>query len=93
MGTPVANRLQPELEALVGRIPRSPIETVSNSFSYLHQRGCVTPAQIQNIKNSIDDDLDNLDGYDTVSPEIQVKIKNAIEQGHVADEDWSGVSA
>jgi hypothetical protein len=53
----------------------------------------VTPAQIQGVKDSIADDLDSLDGYDGVSPEMQEKIRNAIEQGHVADEDWSGVSA
>ncbi|KAI9783520.1 MAG: hypothetical protein M1839_003690 [Geoglossum umbratile] len=59
------------------------------SWSWKHW-GCVTPAQIQGVKDSIDDDLDSLDGYDGVSPEMQEKIRNAIEQGHVADEDWSG---
>lgn len=70
----------------------SPIKAISSSFPYLLQRGCVTPTQIQNAKTSIEDDIDNLEGYDEIPPEIQVKIKDAIEQGHVADEDWIGVS-
>ena len=28
-----------------------------------------------------------------MSPEIQEKVRIAVEQGHVADEDWAGVSA
>ncbi|KAH0558555.1 hypothetical protein GP486_004788 [Trichoglossum hirsutum] len=59
------------------------------SWSWKHW-GCVTPTQIQNLKISIQDNLDDLDGYDELSPEMQLKIRNAVEQGHVADEDWTG---
>ncbi|MCJ1462199.1 hypothetical protein MMC07_000799 [Pseudocyphellaria aurata] len=38
-----------------------------------HSRGCVTPAQIQNLKDSIEDNLDYLDGYDEIGPELQEK--------------------
>ena len=54
-------------------------------------RGCVTPRQIENIKESIDEDVDMLDGYDEIPPDLQEKIKAAIEHGHVNDEDWNGV--
>lgn len=40
----------------------------------------------------LDEDLPRiLDGYDEVSPEAQEKIKFALQNGHVADEDWKGV--
>lgn len=32
-----------------------------------------------------------LDGYDELSSEQQQKVREAVEQGHVADEDWKGV--
>lgn len=54
-------------------------------------RGCVTPRQIENIKESIDEDVDMLDGYDEIPPDLQEKIKAAIENGHVNNEDWNGV--
>ena len=38
-----------------------------------------------------DKDLSLLDGYDEVSEENQEKIREAVEQGHVADSDWKGV--
>ncbi|KAI5290714.1 hypothetical protein KEM54_000686 [Ascosphaera aggregata] len=55
-------------------------------------RGCVTPRQIAGIKETIgeDHDFDLLDGFDEISEENQIKIKQAVEQGHVADEDWRG---
>ena len=54
-------------------------------------RGCVTPKQIMNVKSAVDDDADNLDGYDELPKDLQDKIKLAFEEGHVADEDWGGV--
>ena len=40
-----------------------------------------------------DDDFFNiLDGYDELPPEDQEKIRKALKQGHVDDEDWKGVS-
>lgn len=37
-------------------------------------------------------DYTALDGYEELSQEAQVKIRKALEQGHVDDEDWKGVS-
>lgn len=37
-------------------------------------------------------DFDCLDGFDELSEENQIKVKEAVERGHVADEDWRGVS-
>ena len=36
-------------------------------------------------------DMDLVDGYDTLPDEIKEKVKRALEQGHVDDEDWKGV--
>ncbi|MCJ1307438.1 hypothetical protein MMC25_001084 [Agyrium rufum] len=52
--------------------------------------GCVTPTQIENIKEAIEDNLDYLDGYDEVNADSQAKIRKAFEDGHVADEEWKG---
>ena len=54
-------------------------------------RGCVTPKQIVNVKNSIDGEPNNLDGYEDLPEDLQEKISKALEDGHVADEDWRGV--
>jgi hypothetical protein len=41
----------------------------------------------------LDSDLPAIvDGYDEISYEAQEKIKFALQNGHVADEDWRGVS-
>jgi hypothetical protein len=37
-------------------------------------------------------DTDMVDGYDTLPSEMQEKVKFALENGHVPDEDWKGVS-
>lgn len=55
-------------------------------------RGCVTPRQILNLKEAIEDNLDLFDGYDELPEDIQEKMRRALEQGHVDDEDWKGVS-
>lgn len=62
-------------------------------------RGCVTPNVIQNLKDAIKDisggdetDCSALDGFDELSEENQDKVRRALEQGHVDDEDWKGVS-
>lgn len=34
--------------------------------------------------------MDFVDGYDELPPEVQEKVKRALEQGHVDDEDWNG---
>ena len=53
--------------------------------------------QVKNIQDMVegldlDTDLDVLDGWEELDEEAQEKIKNAIRVGHVADEDWRGVS-
>lgn len=37
-------------------------------------------------------DMELVDGYEDLPQEAQVKVKRALEQGHVDDEDWNGVS-
>ena len=51
----------------------------------------MTPRQILNLKASIEGDPSQLDGYDELPEEFQEKITNALEQGHVDDEDWGWV--
>ena len=55
-------------------------------------RGCVTPKQVENLKVSIENNVDLFDGYDELPVELQEKMRRALEQGHVDDEDWRGVS-
>lgn len=62
-------------------------------------RGCVTPKLIGNLNEAIDEeggdgeekDYSVIDGYEDLSDELQEKIRGALEQGHVDDEDWKGV--
>jgi hypothetical protein len=60
-------------------------------FSLMESRGCVTPKQIANLNETIEGNLEYLDGYDEITPDLQEKVRIALEQGHVADEDWRGV--
>ncbi|KAB8078940.1 hypothetical protein BDV29DRAFT_165567 [Aspergillus leporis] len=56
--------------------------------------GCVTPKIISNLIEMVgedeDKDYEQLDGFEDLSEENQEKIKKALEQGHVDDEDWKG---
>lgn len=36
--------------------------------------------------------MELIDGYDDLPPQAQEKVKRALEQGHVDDDDWNGVS-
>lgn len=54
-------------------------------------RGCVTPRQISNLKDSIGDDLSQLDGYEQLPEDFQEKVVRALEQGHIDDDDWGWV--
>lgn len=54
-------------------------------------RGCVTPKQIINLKTTTGGDATELDGYDELPEGFQTKVKEAIVNGHVDDEDWNGV--
>lgn len=40
----------------------------------------------------LDEDLDCLDGWDELPDWARSKIKDSLVNGHVADEDWKGVS-
>lgn len=57
-----------------------------------HRRGCTTPVQIASLKGVIEGNLEYLDGYEDLTFEDQVKVERALENGHVDDEDWKGVS-
>ncbi|ODH44845.1 hypothetical protein ACO22_00675 [Paracoccidioides brasiliensis] len=61
------------------------------SWSWKHW-GCVTPKQIANMQEVVGDEKDYtlLDGYDEISTENQEKVRDAVEEGHVADSDWRG---
>ncbi|MCJ1250970.1 hypothetical protein MMC30_008200 [Trapelia coarctata] len=50
--------------------------------------GCVTPRQIANLKKAIEGNLDYLDGYDDLNDDDKAKVRQALADGHVADEDW-----
>lgn len=36
-------------------------------------------------------DMELVDGYDTLPDHAQEKVKRALEEKHVDDEDWNGV--
>ena len=55
-------------------------------------RGCVTPEVLHNWHEKAEGDMDLIDGYDELPDDAQEKVKRALEQGHVDDEDWKGVS-
>lgn len=51
----------------------------------------MTPKQVANFSNAINGDATELDGYEDLPEDLQEKIQNAVQEGHVADEDWGGV--
>lgn len=57
--------------------------------------GCVTPKQLSNVRKLVqeefDGDYDMLDGYDELTEDDQARVKRAIEEQHVADEDLFSV--
>ena len=52
----------------------------------------MTPKQIENVKTAIENNLDYLDGYEELPEHDQERVKTALKDGHIADEDWTGVS-
>jgi hypothetical protein len=48
--------------------------------------GCTTPIIINNMKKSFSD-ADDLDGFEDLQPADQEKVRQAWDNGHVADED------
>ena len=59
----------------------------TNKFS----RGCVTPPVLHNWWESAGEDFELIDGLDTLPDDAQEKVKRALQQGHVDDEDFAGV--
>ncbi|KAH1714129.1 hypothetical protein KXX60_004343 [Aspergillus fumigatus] len=65
------------------------------SFFWRHW-GCVTPKIIANLNEAVEEasgdskDLDAIDGFEELPSEYQEKVRKALEQGHVDDEDWNG---
>ncbi|WEW54971.1 alkaline phosphatase [Emydomyces testavorans] len=61
------------------------------SWAWKHW-GCVTPRQIASLQEIVGEDKDFslVDGFDELSAANQDKIREAVEQGHVADSDWKG---
>lgn len=51
----------------------------------------MTPKQIANLTKAVNNDATELDGYEDLPEDFQEKIRNAVQEGHVADEDWGGV--
>ncbi|KAI3397803.1 hypothetical protein diail_10336 [Diaporthe ilicicola] len=58
--------------------------------------GCVSGKQIENLRDDIRQgdsyDFDMIDGYDEIGdhPELQAKIRSAMIEGKIADEDFNG---
>ncbi|KAF9697479.1 hypothetical protein EKO04_004669 [Ascochyta lentis] len=59
------------------------------SWQYKHW-GCVTPKQIVNLIETSGGDTDMVDGYDELPEDYQEKVRFALENGHIPDEDWNG---
>ncbi|KAL0570603.1 hypothetical protein V5O48_011351 [Marasmius crinis-equi] len=55
------------------------------SFAWRHW-GCVTKKQIENMKTQFSE-ASELDGFEELNSEDQERVKQAYENGHVADED------
>ena len=66
-------------------------EISKDNLLIILSRGCVTPKQIESLKTATEDDVNMLDGYEELPTDLQEKVKAALENGHVADEDWKGV--
>jgi hypothetical protein len=54
-------------------------------------RGCITPPVLHNWWESAGQDHELIDGLDTLPGDAQEKVKRALEQGHVDDDDFNGV--
>ena len=75
------------LETLVSTVQSCSVLSLSPSVC----RGCVTPKQISNLKDSIEGDPSQIDGYEELPEDFQEKLARAVGQGHIDDEDWGWV--
>ena len=51
----------------------------------------MTPQVLNNWRETSGMDMELVDGFDTLPEWAQEKVKRALEQLHVDDEDWNGV--
>lgn len=51
----------------------------------------MTPKQLESLHDVLEGDVDMFDGYEELPNDCQEKVKRALENGHVDDEDWKGV--
>ena len=51
----------------------------------------MTPKVLANMKEAIEDNVELLDGFDEIPEYLQGKVKTALADGHVGDDDWMGV--
>lgn len=68
------------------------IEPVTPNTGLISFRGCVSPKVISNMQTHCQGDLGLIEGYEEMPDEWQDKIARALEQGHIDDEDYKGVS-
>nr|POF13058.1 parp-type zinc finger-containing protein c2a9.07c [Quercus suber] len=59
------------------------------SYKWRHW-GCITPEVLHNWHEASEGQTDLIDGFDELPEEAQAKLKRALEQGHVDDEEWNG---
>ncbi|GAB7329565.1 hypothetical protein MBLNU13_g01326t2 [Cladosporium sp. NU13] len=52
--------------------------------------GCVTPPVLHNWWEAAEHDFELIDGLDTMPEDAQEKVKRALQQGHVDDDDFNG---
>lgn len=46
---------------------------------------------LHNWWESAGEDLELIDGYEELPEDAKEKVKTALEEGHVDDDDWNGV--
>ncbi|KAK7203736.1 hypothetical protein BZA70DRAFT_58475 [Myxozyma melibiosi] len=51
---------------------------------------CVTPQVMENIKKSLDNLPDDLDGYSELDADKQQEVAKALEDGHISDDVYKG---
>lgn len=51
----------------------------------------MTPTVLHNWNETAGGDMDLVDGYEELPKEIQDKVKLALEERHVDDDEWNGV--
>lgn len=51
----------------------------------------MTPKQLEHLKEFIEGDFDVIDGLEELSEEDQKRVRKAVEEGHIADEECIGM--